>query len=353
MNKHGFIILALLMAAACSNGDDAETGDVRTIPVTVAEVRTGDVEVLERTVGRIEATAAPWVGAEVPGRVVAIHKDAGDTVGAGEILARIDESDYLNALEQAQAALQRAEALHAQHERTVQRFRRLIEQESAAQSALDDAEAQLASTVAQVREVKARLSDARTALQRTRVTAPVDGIIQERMVSAGDYTRVGDPLYRMTATERLRVVLPFPERLSESLSVGQSVYLSLAGREERIRARISEIRPMIGAANQSLDAIVELDNPGGWRPGASADASVVLAVRDGQALVPATAVVQRPAGKVVYLVEDGIAHQRVVRVGVALDGDLEILEGLTPGQRIAVDGAGFLSDGARVTIKDD
>lgn len=342
--------LAVLIAA-CGQDEAAENGE-RTLAVTVAEVESGDVEVQRYSVGRIESTLAPRTSAEVAGQVVEVLKDAGDPVRQGELLARIDDSDYQNARESAEAGLERAEALLAQQQRTVERYRRLVEEESAAQNLLDEAGAQLASIQAQRREARAQLEVARKALQRTRITAPADGTIQTRLVSAGDYVGIGEPLFVLATTDRLRVVLPFPERLQDELATGQDVLLSRPSGAGVIRASITDLRPMVGAGSRAVDAIVELDNPGGWRPGGSVSARVITESRRGQSLVPAQAVVQRPAGNVVYLVDGDRARERQVEVGVRLEGKVEILEGVEPGQRIAVDGAGFLTDGTRVEIRD-
>lgn len=329
--------MALSLLVACGGAGDGQEPE-RRLPVTAAEVRTGDVEVVETTVGRIEAATAPTVAAEVAGRVVEVARDAGDTVGAGELLARIDDSNYRN-------AVQRLSALHEQQARTVRRYRDLVARESVSQSLLDEAEAQLDALDAQLR-------DARTDLDRTRVTAPVDGVIQRRFMSVGDFRGVGDPMYQVAALTRLRVSLPFPERVAGRLAIGQVVRLRVTSADVTVNAKISELRPMVGTGSRSLEAIVELDNPGNWRPGNSVSAEVVLATRTGQTLVPALSVVQRPAGSVVYVVDGDTARQRVIEPGVRTNGEVEVRGGLSAGERVVVDGAGFLTDGARISVQD-
>lgn len=309
------------------------------MPVTAVEVRTGDVEVIETTVGRIEAATAPTIAAEVAGRVVEIVRDAGDAVTAGDLLARIDDTNYRN-------AVQRLSALHEQQARTVRRYRDLVARESVSQSLLDEAEAQLDA-------LDAQLDDARTNLERTRVVAPVDGVIQRRFMSVGDFRGVGDPMFQVAALSRLRVSLPFPERVADRLAVGQDVRLRVTSADTTVNATISELRPMVGTNSRSLEAIVELDNPGGWRPGNSVSAELVLATRSGQSLVPALSVVQRPAGSVVYVVDGDTARQRVIELGVRTNGEVEVRDGLSAGERVVVDGAGFLTDGARISVQDD
>lgn len=332
------LIVAASALGACADRDE-NAADERALPVTAAEVRTGRVAVVERTVGRIESAAAPTVSAEVAGRIIAVRHDAGDAVEAGTLLARIDDTNYRN-------ALARLTALEAQQQRTVERYTQLVESNSVSQSLLDDAQAQLEALAAQ-------RADAESALRKTRVVAPVAGTVERRMVSEGDFRSVGDPLFQLATDGRLRIVLPFPERRAADLAVGQPVRLEPQTGEPAVVAALTELRPMVGAGSRAVDAIVVLDNPGGWRPGGSISATVELTVRDDQALVPVQSVVQRPAGTVVYIVDGDRARQQPVETGVRIDGELEITRGLARGQRVVVDGAGFLTDGARITVRDD
>jgi RND family efflux transporter MFP subunit len=332
-----FIIPALALMAACSEPAE-EAATERALPVTVATVRLGKVEVLERSVGRIEAATAPTVSTEVAGRIVELAVDAGNRVEAGALLARIDDTNYRN-------GVQRLEALHTQQGRTVERLRRLRAEESVSQSQLDEAQAQYAALAAQLR-------DARTALQRTRVMSPVAGRVQQRFASVGDFRGVGDPLFRVSTDDHLRVVLPFPERLSAQLTVGLAVRLASPLDGSEVTASVTEMRPMVGATSRALEVIVELDNPGGWRPGGSVSAAVVVAVRDDRTIAPAQAVVQRPSGQVVYVVDGDRVRERRVTLGIRLNGEIEVASGLQAGDRVAVDGAGFLTDGALVTVRE-
>ena len=95
---------------------------------------------------------------------------------------------------------------------------------------------------------------------------------------------------------------------------------------------------------------MDINNPGSWRPGASVNGTVIIAEHPGAVTVPEQSVVRRPAGEVVYVIEQGRARQRVVRTGQRKEGRIEILEGVTVGDILAVDGAGFLTDGARVQV---
>jgi RND family efflux transporter MFP subunit len=186
------------------------------------------------------------------------------------------------------------------------------------------------------------------------VLAPVGGAVAARMVNEGDYVGVGTPIVRLSTNQLLRITLPYPESLAEVLRPGLPVRLrSPAAPDAVVEGTVSEIRPTVGVSNQALLVLVDLPNPGGWKPGASVDGEVILERRQQALTVPETAVVLRPAGPTVYVIEGDKAHAAVVRPGVYRDGRVEILSGLDAGAEVAVDGAGFLSDGAAVRVQDD
>ena len=114
---------------------------------------------------------------------------------------------------------------------------------------------------------------------------------------------------------------------------------------------MEDVKPTISDSSRALDVLVRLDNDGSLLSGGTVNASIVTGRKPAAVVVPEQSVVLRPAGKVVYVIADGKARQRIVEPGVKRDGRIEIVKGLAPGEVVAEDGAGFLSDGAAVTVK--
>ncbi|MBX3705707.1 MAG: efflux RND transporter periplasmic adaptor subunit [Pseudomonadales bacterium] len=311
------------------------------------------VEVIEQSLGRLEAPRIPAVAAETTGQVRSISVDAGDRVEQGVILAVLDDEAQRLAVESARATVARLEVLLENQERTVQRLQQLSREQSVAQSMLDDAVAQARALRAQVTEATARARESERALAKARVESPITGIVQAKLVSVGDFVTPGQAMFEVVAHDRLRAYLPFPETLAGRIRAGQAVELTLPTLDTApVRANVNEIRPMVGTGSSAIEAIVELENPGNWMPGASVRGRVVVERRDDGLVVPEAAVIQRPAGDVVYVVTDGIAHQRSVRTGVRRDGWAEIIDGLAAGETVATEGAGFLTDGTAVRARD-
>lgn len=354
---HTLALAALCMLTAC---DSAGTGDAPAArpatPVIVVAAAERRVEVLERSVGRLEAPGAPAVAAETAGRVEAVHVDAGYTVKAGDLLALLDDEVQVNNQRAARANVERLEALLDNQQRTVARIEDLVGRKLAADSALDDASSQLAALQAQLSEARARLDDAERNLRQVRVLSPVSGVIQARRVSVGDFVNVGQPLFDIVVADRLQAIAPFPETIGNSLRVGQMAYVAPIraadlGGAESINTAITELRPQIGVGSRSVHAILEFDNPGSWRAGGSVTVGVVVDVREQSVSVPPESIVRRPAGTVVYVVEDGVARQRLVEVGVQTDSWVEILQGLGAGETVVSSGAGFLTDETTVDAR--
>jgi len=168
------------------------------------------------------------------------------------------------------------------------------------------------------------------------------------MIAAGDYVKVGAPLVNIVAGGKLTISIPFPETRAGLIRPGQAVALTLPGGSRTIHARIRELSPMIGRTSGAFEARMEIDNPGGWRPGGGVIANVLVAEHKNAVVVPAPAVVLRPKGEVVYVIRHGKAFEQVVGTGVHIGPNVEITRGLSAGTPVAVDGAAFLSNGAMV-----
>ena len=236
----------------------------------------------------------------------------------------------------------------------MQRLTDLHRKGSIAREPLDDAEAERAVLEAQRRTAAARLSIVEDQLARSIVRAPFAGRVERRMVSAGDFVRRGTPVVQIATSTNLRALLPFPESQAPQLVPGLAVSLrSPVDPGRTASGTVAELRPAVGLADRAVWAIVDFENPGAWRPGATVFGEIVAATHAGAVVVPATSLVRRPAGEVVYAVEGGKAVQRVVTVGERLDGEVEIVAGVARGESVAAEGAAYLSDGARVRLAKD
>jgi RND family efflux transporter MFP subunit len=351
------LMLALLLAACAAddNGDqDAEEEVSDGTPVRVAQVERATVEEQERSVGTVETFTQPVIAAEVSGRIRQVEHDVGDQVSEGDVLARIDREPFEIGRAVAAAEVGRLESRTRQLELDMKRLQRLSEREYATEQDIDTLQAELDGTRQQLESARSQLRQAERDLRLTDIVAPVDGIVDERMISEGGFISAGNPAFRIQPMDRFRAVVSFPERVGDRLETGMSVrLLARGGRDGEAEGRITRLRPAVDSGSRAVRVIVEFENPGNWRPGMTIEARVILAVREDAMRVPAISLVERPAGRVLYVVEDGEAREREVELGVRTPEWIEIRSGLEGDETVVTDGAAFLSDGARVRVREE
>lgn len=351
--------LALALAAALlvqGCGGNAESARKAAGPpavlITASTVQPRTLEIYEEVVGSLENVMDPTVAAEVAGRVTRVLGFTGKKVKRGEVLAELDTQDIEIQSRADQAEIARLTSLLQQQERVVERQQKLVGQGFISQNALDDAITQRNALREQLAAARAKAEGTRRGLSKSRVVAPIDGEIESQIVAAGDYVKLGDPLFKLVGVQDLRAHLFLPENAASRIRPGLKVLLASPAAPEKVfEARIDEIKPTVVAASRALDAIVKFRAEGpAFRGGGTVNARIVVAVREGALMVPEQSVVLRPAGKVVYVVREGVVEQRVVETGARQAGLYEITKGLNAGEVVAADGAGFLTQGAAVTL---
>jgi len=347
-----FLFPILLVLVACAEKPAEKKGPPPTL-ITVTQARAMTLEISEQTLGSVEAVNDPKIAAEVAGKLVEIRVRAGQAVKKGELLARMDPADADNQAASDRGEIARLEALLAQQERVVARQGELVQKHFISRNALDDATAQRDALKSQLAAARARGGLSAANVNKTRLVAPFDGVIEEQLVAVGDYVKLGDPLFRLVSNTRLRAHLPFPEGALPRLKAGQPVRLSSPLQpDQTIEGVIEDIRPTVSEGNRAVTAIARIDVPGALRGGGSVNAAVITGRKENAVVVPEQSVVLRPAGKVVYVIAEGKAMQRVVEVGGKQNGLMEIVKGVQDQESVALDGAGFLTHGAAVTVKE-
>jgi membrane fusion protein (multidrug efflux system) len=354
-----FPLFAVLLYS-CGGSDEAGVAgqvEARTIAVTVVEADFREVRDELHSVGRVISRNTPTLAAEVSARVTDVRVDEGQSVQQGQVLLTLDRTTFELAEQEALANIQRLNANIGNEQRRVERYRGLKDKDMMPQERLDDAEANLAVYRASLAAAEAQLAIVRDRLTKTELVSPVTGRVEKRHVSVGDFVKDGGALFTLTDTIHLRVELPFPETVGGLLQTGQVLLLeSPVAPGLEVEAVVDEIRPEVSALSHSLVVTSNITNPGPWRPQATVEGVLVVEIRSDAVVVPSVSVVKRPAGDVVYRLDTpqaGEVRQVVISAGVRENGWTEILDGLRRGDTVVVEGAPYLTDGARVTVLED
>jgi RND family efflux transporter MFP subunit len=355
MPQYPFIISviflsALLNACGADNTSSDQKSEVRATLVTVSSVKNHVIEVTQTSVGSLEGLVNPILAAEMAARVIKVYVNTGDAVKKGQLIATLDATDSMMQRNEAQAEVARIQALLENQTKIVSRNQTLIDKKFISQNAVDNEVAQNNVLKQQLVAAKARVATINHDSSKSKIIAPVAGIIESKPVDTGDYLRVGDTIVQIVSKQILRAHLPFPEQLGAQLKPGLIVRLKTPTSDQMVETVIRELKPLIAEVTRTIDVIADVKNAQGWQPGATVTGTVVLSEHSAATMIPEQSLVLRPAGEVVYVVRNNIAHQIIVESGLRQNGLIEILSGLTIDDTIVVDGAGFLTDQAPVEI---
>jgi RND family efflux transporter MFP subunit len=339
--------------------------------------------------GTLAAEEQVTLSFKVTGRVEEMRVDLGSAVRKGDPIARLTPTDFELRLRQAEAALQQARArlgldtngtndavaleqtavvrqaraalteARRQRERVATFVERGISAKAdleAADAALEIAEGRHQDALEEVRNREAVLAQRRSELALARqqvddatLRSPIDGVIRERLVFAGEYRAAGTPIVTVVRQHPLRLQLAVPERASISVRVGQPVRVSVEGDTTSYEGRVSRVSPAIEEGTRTLPIEAEIPNQNGrLRPGTFAKAEIVTA-NDPAIVVPQDAIVMFAGIEKVLLVRDGKAHEQRVRTGLRVGDRVELVEGVSPGD-IVILTPGGLADGSPVTV---
>ncbi len=351
-----FIILLSVAMAACGAKDatsDKKEGDrkeAKPTLVTVTQVKNQAVETTEEAIGTLEGLDNPTLSAEVPGRVVKIYVNTGESVKQGQLIATLDATDFVMQRNEAQAEVARIEALLANQAKTVERNQALVNKKFISQNAVDNEIAQQNVLKEQLLGAKARVGSINHSSSKTKIYAPASGNVEKKLTDEGNFVKVGDPIILIVSKQHLRAHLPFPEHIAAKLKPGLEVRLTSPTSATTVKSVIHELKPMIVEGSRTLDVIADILGAPDWQPGASVTGTVILGKQAAAIMVPEQSVVLRPAGEVIYVVRNSKAYQAVVKTGAHQNGMVELLSGVNVNDTIVVDGAGFLTDDTAVKI---
>ncbi len=324
------------------------------ITVSTTTATTMNLNEEDSVMGMIYSRSSPDIAAEVSGRVISVIADIGDAVDKGQVLAQIDSEKYDLQLAQSKAEIARLSALLVNQELDLKRAEKLFKDSLVSEEMVDRTRAEFTALSEQINAANAQLRNSERLIEETKIKAPIKTQVSAKHIDIGDFVQNGMIVYELVDTKNLRVALSFPEYQSLKLKKGLKVFLTTpTSRNQNVETIIKEIKPNVNSNNRSITAIVDFDNPGSWVPGASTQARIILSTYEDAVVLPQLAVVRRSIGDVVYLIQNGTAVERQVDTGIEKDGFIHIKSGLKHGDIVALDGAGFLTNGTQILINND
>jgi len=389
-----WVLSALTLMAGCRGA--ASTEPATTSPADTGPVATAVTVAVERPISRyitvtgtLAAQEQADVAAEIAGRIVATPVERGTRVEAGSTLVRIAEAEVRAQADEAGAnaaqlearlglagggtfdmdrvpevANARAAAELAQSD--FDRARLLLERKLLPQADFDRSRAQSDAAQRQfdiarnhaeqqyqaLVGARARMAMAQKALSDAVVRAPFEGIVDERLVSVGDYVVRGTTVASVMRTTPLRVALTVPGQYLSSIAVGRSVTLEVDAYPGRtFTGEIRYVSPAVRADSRALviEAVVPNES-GELKPGLFATARIEQATRTPAVLVPSRAIrTDASVARMFVVSQAGTAEERIVTTGQTVGDLIEITSGITAGDRVAASNVAQIADGMQVT----
>ncbi|MBO9543771.1 MAG: efflux RND transporter periplasmic adaptor subunit [Caulobacter sp.] len=298
-------------------------------------------------------TISPWeevpVGAETGGlTAVSVNAEEGQVVQAGQVLVQLNSAVLAAQLRQQDASVASAKATLAEASAALNRSRELNAKGYLSQAGLDTATARQGTAAANLAAAEAARGETAARVAQTSVRAPVGGLISRRSVTKGQIVSAGSELFRIVRDSRLELDADIPETDLAAVKAGMpaKIYSEKLGEATgRVRIVTSEVN----AQTRIGTARIALSSMGGFRPGMFARATIDAG--DQPALVvPSASVLYRENRPGVFVVDAAKkVHFRRIAI-VANTGDRVAATGLTAGDSVVVDGAGFLGEGDLVRI---
>jgi HlyD family secretion protein len=285
------------------------------------------------------------------GRVIAVYVEAGDHVRRGQILAKLDDSVLIPQVNRLAASLEQA---RAQAELSQAEYKRALGVAAAGALSAEDIEKRRATAVTDAANVKvaaAQLAESEARLKRTRITAPIDGVVLTRKAEAGQIANPGgEALFRVASGGEVEMRGQLAEQDLAQVKVGDAATVYLTGLPRAFAGRVRLLGAIIDPQTRLGEIRIALTPDPALRPGAFARGSVTIGKAQ-RPVVPQTAVLADTAGSYVFIVNaQGKAERRAVRVADTGDDGIVIGSGLAGTERVVTTAGGFLRDGEPVQV---
>jgi RND family efflux transporter MFP subunit len=333
------LALAALLLAGCGRKLNTHPGSPPDLAIAQVQVQTAESKqrpTTEEVVGTVQAKLHATLEAKLSGRIDKMPVLLGQSVKAGELVARLDAAEIKARLEQAEAGLQQAE-------RDWKRTSALFEQQAATRSDHDAADSRY-------RGAKAAMAEAQAMMGYVEILAPFDGVVTKKWADVGDLAAPGKPLIGIEDPSMLQLEADVPDAIASRIQQNARLAIQVDSLKGELAGTVMEIAPTADPASRTFRVKLDLPQTAGLRSGQFA--RLIVPVGESNSVrVPASAVVVRGQLEILFVVTNQRAQLHLVKTGKTIGDEVEILAGLNAGESVVVGGAALLTDGQPVEAK--
>ncbi len=364
------IILILLALLVIGIGIIKARTPSRPAPVIVTKTETSALEFLSQELftaapvdvrqalqlsGSLRAFDLASVKARIAGDVREVLVREGEAVSAGQVIVKLDATEYAARVAQARGNLNSAQAQLDIALKARDNNAALVDKGFISKNAFDNSASQFAAAKANVDASQAALDIVQKSLNDTIIRAPIAGLVSVRSVQPGEKVSADNKLIDIVNLQKMEMEASVPASDVARVAIGQSVRLNIEGMSETFEGKVVRINPSTQAGSRSFSVYVQVANPGNQlRAGMFAEAQLTLNSKRGILALPQSAVRKDGSGTYVFTIENGKIARRPVTVGIdGLTGNeyrTEILSGLEPGAQVIRTDMGNLTPGTLAHI---
>ena len=335
--------------AGCHSTESVSPATAQTVQARVVESRQQDVPVTVRATGTLHARESATISAQVMGRIEQVLVREGDNVQAGQTLAILDDATLRSASDQAQAGVKAAENQQAAVQTesslaasTLDRYKQLQAEKSVSPQEMDEvtrraeaARSRVDAVRAQTDAAKAQESGARSLLSYTRLRAPFAGVVTARMADPGTMASPGVPLLQVDQAGALQLDAAVDESAIGSIHKEMKAQVAIdGGNPKSLAGTVAEIVPAADPASHSFLVKIDLPSSSQLRAGMYGTAEFANGTRQA-ILIPRSAFVMRGSLASAYILDgQGIAQLRSLTLGAAQGNLIEVLSGISAGEKL-------------------
>lgn len=331
------------------------------MPVVAVAAATGDIEIELKALGTVTALAAVTIKTQIGGKLTQVAFTEGQTVHVGDFLAQIDPRPYQLALVQFEGQLRRDQALLAAAKVDLARYQKLVAQDSIARQQLDTQAALVQQYEGTVEADGAQVNSAKLNIEYCHIVSPVTGRVGLRQVDPGNYLQTSDAsgIVVITQMQPISVIAAVPEDrlpdLLKRLHAGATLPVTVYDRSASVKlttGKLTTLDNQIDTTTGTIKLRAEFDNHDeSLFPNQFVNIRVLVDTLHGVITIPTVAVQHGVVENFVYMVrDDNSVAVRPIGLGPAAGDKVAVLSGLASGDRVVIDGADKLREGAHVTL---
>ncbi len=335
------------------------------MPVVAAPVVTGDIDITLNALGTVTSLATVNIMSQISGYLMNVNYQEGQVVNKGDLLVEIDPRPYELALKNAEGALERDQAMLQSAELDLKRYQDLAKTNAIPRQQLDQQVALVAQDKGNVLSDEAQIETQKLNLVYCRIIAPVNGRVGLRLVDQGNYVTPGSatPLVVITQFQPITVIFPVAEdslpQIMRRIKIAKALPVTAYDRSGTVKLATGELKTaldnQIDTTTGTLKLRAEFANQEDTLfPNQFVNIEMVVDTLHGVTIMPTAAIQRGAPGTFVYLVNaDQTVTVRPVTLGPSHGDMVAIDKGLSPGDRVVIDGADRLRNGARVVMRDE